>query len=88
MRHARSMCPSGYDPAVTPPPLFVMDYVGPAIGAAVFVLIRHSPASRRSISGRELSDGQSALEDAAAHERTPPPVVEIIEFLVFHRGSY
>jgi SAM-dependent methyltransferase len=39
------------------------------------------------ISDREFSDGQSALEDAAAHERTPPPVVEIIEFLVFQRGS-
>jgi ubiquinone/menaquinone biosynthesis C-methylase UbiE len=39
------------------------------------------------ISDSEFRNGQSALEQAAAHERSPLPVMEVIELLVFQSAT-
>jgi hypothetical protein len=39
------------------------------------------------ISDAEFREGQALIEMAAAHEPTPGPVIEGIEFLVFRENS-
>jgi hypothetical protein len=40
------------------------------------------------ISDSEFQEGQAAIETSAAHERTPTPVIEVIELLVFRKNSF
>ena len=39
------------------------------------------------ISDAEFEEGQAAIERSAAHERSPTPVTEVIELLVFNSNS-